>query len=294
VIEVTGVGLRRGGRELFHDFNLTLPDPGLYVVAGGNASGKTLLAQLLTGQLRPQRGRVAIDGSSVYGWLPQLSRPPIWYCSTTDDVRSSETLDNYLRTTVFDLNGNARDLRVLRHLLGQNLSVPLDAELALLSQGQLALAQVGLACVLPARLVILDGHFGLLDEETSAVAAQLLTENQTQPETLVMVLATRFSAALPSALASYRLGSGPPVTLSVPPSAETAAQPTTAATQDRRLLRVTLEGGRQAGAAYQSGASYMVQGLLERGLRIELKGELAQALAEMEHSGLRVKGIEWE
>jgi hypothetical protein len=38
----------------------------------------------------------------------------------------------------------------------------------------------------------------------------------------------------------------------------------------------------------------MVQGLLERGLRIELKGELAQALAEMEHSGLRVKGIEWE
>jgi hypothetical protein len=158
----------------------------------------------------------------------------------------------------------------------------------------LALAQVALACVLPVRAALLDGHFSLLDEERATLAAQLLTERRTQPEALIVLFSTRFPVALSAFQAAYELAGGLPV--AVQETAGAAAPPAAGdePATDRRMLRVTLRGGRRPGVAYVSGTAYMVRGVLEHGLRIELLGELAQALGEMEDNGLPVKAIEWE
>ena len=293
MIEVSAVSLRRGGRELFRDFSLVLPDPGLYAISGDTGSGKTLLARLLAGQLRPQRGKVNVDGAPLYSWL-QFNRAPIWHCAAGDDVRSAETLENYLLTTVFDAGGSQRDMQALTTLLPETLGVRLHAALDELSQGQLALAQLALACVMPVRLVLLDGQFAILDDTLAATAAALLAERRVQQEALIVLFSTRFTVELPGLQASYALRGGLPVQA----GAGAAVSPEEGAAElggsGGTILRVTLDGGRKPGAAYMSGASYMVRGVLERGLRIELKGELAQALAEMELSGLRVRAIEWE
>ena len=109
MIKVDSVDLRIGGKQLLSDFSWQLSDPGAFLLLGPTGSGKTILANLLTGRLKPQRGSVSIDGESVYTLLQRYSEP-IFLASAEAACRESDSLESYLTAEIFNAGGQAKEL----------------------------------------------------------------------------------------------------------------------------------------------------------------------------------------
>ena len=59
-----------GKLEVTRDVALALPRGARHALIGPNGAGKTTLINLLTGQLRPDAGRIELDGADVTGLKP--------------------------------------------------------------------------------------------------------------------------------------------------------------------------------------------------------------------------------
>jgi ABC-type Mn2+/Zn2+ transport system ATPase subunit len=62
VIEITGVSLRRDGRQVLRDITFSIGAQELVGVIGPNGGGKTTLLQVILGVLKPDRGSVRVFG----------------------------------------------------------------------------------------------------------------------------------------------------------------------------------------------------------------------------------------
>ncbi|MDX1593432.1 MAG: ABC transporter ATP-binding protein [Gammaproteobacteria bacterium] len=65
LIRVEGVHFSRGGRSIFNGLDLTVRRGRVVAIMGPSGTGKTTLLRLIGGQLRPDAGRVIVDGEDV-------------------------------------------------------------------------------------------------------------------------------------------------------------------------------------------------------------------------------------
>jgi phospholipid/cholesterol/gamma-HCH transport system ATP-binding protein len=65
VIEVIDLWKSFGDNHVLKGVTLTIPKRNTYVVLGGSGSGKTVLMKHVIGLLRPDRGRVVVDGIDI-------------------------------------------------------------------------------------------------------------------------------------------------------------------------------------------------------------------------------------
>lgn len=65
LIRVEGLHFARGGRPIFAGLDLTVRRGRVVAIMGPSGTGKTTLLRLIGGQLRPDRGRVVVDGEEV-------------------------------------------------------------------------------------------------------------------------------------------------------------------------------------------------------------------------------------
>lgn len=63
----------KGAPDVVKGFELTVSPGHIYALLGGNGAGKTTAAKLLTGLLRPNRGKICINGQAVHK-LPLAAR----------------------------------------------------------------------------------------------------------------------------------------------------------------------------------------------------------------------------
>lgn len=70
LIEIEGLRYSRGDRLIFDGLDMTVPRGEVTALMGPSGTGKTTLLRLIGGQLRPDEGRVIVDGKDV----PSLSR----------------------------------------------------------------------------------------------------------------------------------------------------------------------------------------------------------------------------
>lgn len=70
IIDIQGMSFHRGDRAIFKDISLTIPRGKITAIMGPSGTGKTTLLKLIGGQVRPESGRILIDGQDV----PQLNR----------------------------------------------------------------------------------------------------------------------------------------------------------------------------------------------------------------------------
>ena len=71
MINVTGVGLRFGDRQLFKDVNLKFTDGNCYGVIGANGAGKSTFLKILSGEIEANDGSVTIEPGKRMAVLKQ-------------------------------------------------------------------------------------------------------------------------------------------------------------------------------------------------------------------------------
>jgi phospholipid/cholesterol/gamma-HCH transport system ATP-binding protein len=67
VVEITEVHYAINGRSIFAGLSLTIARGRITAIMGPSGTGKTTLLRLITGQIRPDRGQVKVDGVDVAG-----------------------------------------------------------------------------------------------------------------------------------------------------------------------------------------------------------------------------------
>ena len=71
VIEVEGLNKAYGDRLLIEDLTFKLPPGGIVGIIGPNGAGKTTLFRMLTGQEKPDSGKISIGESVLMGYVDQ-------------------------------------------------------------------------------------------------------------------------------------------------------------------------------------------------------------------------------
>ncbi|MAQ83912.1 MAG: zinc ABC transporter ATP-binding protein ZnuC [Maritimibacter sp.] len=71
LVDIRGLGVKAGGRQILHDVTFRM-DPGeIVTVVGPNGSGKSTLLRCIVGAVRPQSGSVKLKPGLRIGYVPQ-------------------------------------------------------------------------------------------------------------------------------------------------------------------------------------------------------------------------------
>jgi len=65
LVEISDVHYSVGGRSIFSGLDITIPRGRITAIMGPSGTGKTTLLRLMTGQIRPNRGHILVDGQDV-------------------------------------------------------------------------------------------------------------------------------------------------------------------------------------------------------------------------------------
>jgi phospholipid/cholesterol/gamma-HCH transport system ATP-binding protein len=74
LIEIENLSFSRGNRKIFDGLTLSIPRGKVTAIMGPSGTGKTTLLKLIAGQLKPEAGRVLVDGQDVH----QLKRTDLY------------------------------------------------------------------------------------------------------------------------------------------------------------------------------------------------------------------------
>ncbi len=66
LVRIRGLRFRRGERWIFDGLDIDIPRGGITAIMGPSGTGKTTLLKLIGGQLRPDAGRIEVDGQDVH------------------------------------------------------------------------------------------------------------------------------------------------------------------------------------------------------------------------------------
>jgi phospholipid/cholesterol/gamma-HCH transport system ATP-binding protein len=194
MIRLQGVSKSFAGKEVLRGVDLHVPEACLYGLIGPGASGKSVLLKLVTGLLKPDSGRVLVDGRDVnqmtdlelqqfrtkFGMLFQNN-------ALFDYLTVGENIAFPLRR-LFELTEEEIQQRVGQRLRYVSLPGFENRLCAGLSGGQKKRVGVARAMVTEAQIVLYDEPAAGLDPVTSQRIFELLREEQREAKsTLLMV-----------------------------------------------------------------------------------------------------------
>ena len=162
------VVVRHGGPPL--DLDLALPRSRIVAIVGPSGSGKTSLLRAIAGLLRPDDGRIALDGEVWFDRTQGINRPtrerPIGFVSQHYGLFPHLTALGNVATSLLDLPPRERDQRARAwlahaHVAGLDERKPRD-----LSGGQQQRVAMARALAREPRLLLLDEPFSSVDRST--------------------------------------------------------------------------------------------------------------------------------
>jgi ABC-2 type transport system ATP-binding protein len=180
-IEVDGLALRRGGREILRDVDLRLGE-GVVALLGRNGAGKSSLLRVLAGVAEPHRGRVRIAGHD-------LRRAPVQARRALGYMPEATELFPYL--TAADLLGTFAGVRGstddgIADFAGLTSLAAVDVPIGTLSAGQRRkLALVAALCGDP-RVWLLDEPGNALDDAARAWLRARIARHRERGGTIVV------------------------------------------------------------------------------------------------------------
>jgi phospholipid/cholesterol/gamma-HCH transport system ATP-binding protein len=194
IIHIENLTKHFGGRPVLRGVDLDIPQGCLYGLIGPGASGKSVLLKLVTGLLRPDSGRVIVEGKDIhqlneielsafrlkFGMLFQNN-------ALFDYMTVGENIAFPLRR-LFDLSEDEISERIAERLRVVSLSGFQDRMPSGLSGGQKKRVGVARATISRADIVLYDEPAAGLDPVTSQRIFELLrAEQRAAQATAVMV-----------------------------------------------------------------------------------------------------------
>ncbi len=179
-IELSGVTLRLGGRDVLHHVSLTLPEGGFVGVLGPNGAGKTTLMRALLGLVPPHAGRIAVLGAPARRGNPAIGYMPQTRTTTAPALRGRDFVAaavNGERWGMPRLGPDAqREIDRVLDLVGA--ATLADRPLGDLSGGERQRLLLAQALLGHPRLLLLDEPLMSLDPHRQAVVVSLVHDLQ--------------------------------------------------------------------------------------------------------------------
>lgn len=138
-------------RFLFRDLSFDLPEPGFHALFGPSGVGKTTLARIIIGQLKPSRGEIDAVDRSVFLYSYNLERLPDW-----------SSVGSHLES----VTPPGRDARRRAMIQSFGLQECLDKRFSHLSLGQQNRINLLRYLLQDFDMLILDESLGNVDEPT--------------------------------------------------------------------------------------------------------------------------------
>lgn len=175
IVELVDISLiGRGGRKIFENLNFSISEGETAIIAGSTGSGKTQLARLIIGSLKPDRGGVVVFGGIIKsGQRGQLARvrKKIGGAGGIFDLISYQTVyENLMHPLILNRSTISFQKTKIAQVLTRFSLMSKRNDLAgRLSQGEKVR-------VLLARAIIADQPLLLIDEPLSGVDAHMTEE----------------------------------------------------------------------------------------------------------------------
>jgi len=183
MIEVDGLRYGSAGRAIFDGLSLVVPRGRITAIMGPSGTGKTTLLRMITGQLRPTAGRLAVDGQEV----PLLDRRSLFALRRRMGMlfQNSALLTDYttFENVAFPVREHTRlPERLIRtvvltklHTVGLRGAAGLKP--AQLSGGMARRVALARAMVLDPELILYDEPFSGLDPISMGMVLRLIRQN---------------------------------------------------------------------------------------------------------------------
>lgn len=157
MIKIENLSFSFDNKEIFSDFSLTLEDRKITAITGKSGSGKSTLINLICGILKPDKGRI-INESSTVSVVFQEDRLLPWY-----SVKENVSI--------------VSDESTAEYWLGKvGLAESLNLKPSELSGGMKRRVALARALAYKSDTLILDEPFNGIDDETKTVLIRIIKE----------------------------------------------------------------------------------------------------------------------
>jgi zinc transport system ATP-binding protein len=174
IVKVRGAGVRRDGRWLVEDIDLTIRRGEILTLIGPNGSGKSTTAKLVTGVVKPDIGTVERARDLTVGYVPQK-------------LSIDWTLPLTLRR-LMTLTGNHSRGAVMSALEAVGVAHLADAEVQHLSGGEFQRALLARAMIRRPDLLVLDEPVQGVDFNGEVVLYELIKKIRDETQCGVLLI----------------------------------------------------------------------------------------------------------
>ena len=200
LLSITGVSVRFGGVRALFGVDIEVPEGSLLGLIGPNGAGKTTLMRAVTGMVRPESGRIVLDGVEIsrlsthrrvrlgLGLSQQIVRP-FAGMSAVDNVAlaagHARTREPLRALATVSRQAERERARALLDLVG--IGDAAEARPAELPLGHLKRLEVARALALEPKVLLLDEPLAGLNSAEAARLADTITDLNRQGTTVVLI-----------------------------------------------------------------------------------------------------------
>lgn len=188
-------------KVIFDNFNLNVAKGEFVVIIGSNGAGKSTLMNLIAGKIKPDTGKIIIDGINVSDKSEHIRAKQIGRVFQDPLMGTASDMRIYENLALAGKKGNKLGLKwcISKHeldryreivaSLGFGLENSLNAKVGLLSGGQRQALTLLMATMKKPKILLLDEHTSALDPKTAQkVLAQ--TNNIIKKDNLTALMIT--------------------------------------------------------------------------------------------------------
>lgn len=194
MLELSEISKSFGGLHVLRGISMHLGPRELLGLVGPNGSGKTTLFNIITGFIRPNRGRVSLDGLDITGLPPErVARLGIARTFQVPRPLVNLTMLDNIALALLHVKGSSRTVRTARREAEDILKLVEMHDKKDLSTSRMAITdrkflEIARALALRPRVILLDEVLSGLDSENIEKMVGLIRSISSELGTAVLVI----------------------------------------------------------------------------------------------------------